>query len=142
MRATPPGAERSWVEMLEEPWSNNPDVIVLMVPEDAVMMQRGLPDGTLVFNSFKYKGEHFGMQVLKPQTDTYVATRYQFLSLGVAMPMAAYEGPLADIPQKLLQSNDFLPVAFRTEKMGSEFTNLRAAGKNLLSNRKGQTLNG
>lgn len=97
-----------------------------MVPvEGASIVTRAQSDGSMVFSCIEYKGDHFGLQILKPQCDTLRAQQLSFNSLGADMMTHAFQGRLADVPQKLLLSDDFLPLIMQAEKMGADILNLR-----------------
>ncbi len=126
MKATPPGPERDWVEMLPQPWSDNPDIVLVLAPVDGVLMSMQAPGGEFVFNCMEYKGDRYGLQVLKPVCDTFRAQELAFQNRGIDIVRPAYRGPLSDVPQKLLMTKDFVPLFFRAERMGADHLNLRA----------------
>ncbi len=131
MIATPPGVKRTWTDMLPAPWDQNPDVVVLMAPIEAVFTTRGTEDRRTVFGCFEFKGEFFGVQVLKPQMRSYDEHKRYFNMLGADMVVPAYRGRLSGIPQALLNSTDFTALALDADNMSGNYLDLRRAGKDM-----------
>ena len=113
--------------MLPAPWDQNPHVVIVMAPVEAEYSARQTPDGALVFGCLKHGDDYFGLQVLKPVTNTYAEQRRIFNSTGADMIVAAYQGPLSNVPQKLLLSCDFEALVLNPQKMSGEYLNLRRA---------------
>ncbi len=119
MLMTPPGVKRSWVEMLAAPWDTNPEVIIVMAPVEATFVGRANKDGTTAVGCMEFDG--------KVCATLFEQQRY-FRQMGADMPLTAYHGPLSNMPDKLLNTADFKPLAFNTKDMSGHFLDLRAAG--------------
>ncbi len=125
---TPPGFKQSWINMLPAPWDQDPHVVVVMVPTEAKFAHRESSDKTTVFGCLEHNNNSYGLQILRPMMNSYEEHRKVFNSHGADMARPAFIGYVSEIPQKLMMSNDFIPLLFRTQHMSDEFLNVRAAG--------------
>lgn len=131
--ATPPGPARKWVEMLDSPWDEDPEVVVVMVPNDAKIQVRQTMDEACEFLCVQTDEGLLGLQVIKPEMDTYSEHNMAFRHLGGRMLRPAHFGRLSNLPQKFLQSTDFKALVFNKDHMCHEFLDLLQAGTLLAS---------
>jgi len=129
MEATPPGPSRKWTELLPEPWDQDPEVVVVMIPVEAKVQLRELPDTE--FLAFEYKDELYGLQIVQPAMKTYTEHNIAFRSIGGRMAHPAHFGKLSTLPQRMLCSDDFKPMVFNKEDMSMRYLDLGRAGRRL-----------
>jgi hypothetical protein len=127
--ATPPGPGRVWVELLPEPWDNDPEVVVVMVPTGARIQIRESEDTE--FLAMLCDNELYGLQILSPSLKTYPEHNLRFRSMGGNMAHPAHFGKLSHLPQRMLVSDDFKPIVFNKEDMSQQYLDLGKAGKRL-----------
>ena len=121
--------ERSWLELLPEPWRDNPDVVVVMAPVTARSCISEKTDGSATFGTLKIGNRIFGLQVLDPKVPSYAETEQRFAAEEVNMLPPAYIGKLHDIPQRLLINDDRMPLCFMAEAMWRPYLNIRGVAK-------------
>ena len=126
--ATPPGIPRDWVSLLDSPFAEDPEVVVVMAPRGATYGVKESHDGIYSIGVIDIpNGPCLGLQILRPEMKSYQEVRSVFSTLGAAIARPAYIGRLSGLPYKILSSADFLPMVFRKEEMHEPYFNLKTA---------------
>lgn len=127
MEAEIPGGAHDWTRLLPSPWDEDPNVVVVLAPKGSKYSTRETPDHETEFGCMDANGIVLGLQVLKPKLMTYSENRLMFSQMNGRMAKPAYTGPLSKVPQKLLNTADFVQMVFMTEEMHRPYLNLKKA---------------
>jgi hypothetical protein len=128
-----------WTDVLPAPWSEDPDVVVVMVPaEDAKIMVGTNKEETVELLCLILPGNvKLGLQVISPEKDTYSEHNETFRQLGVRMAHPAHFGRLSALPDKYLYASDFRPFVFNKAHMSHTFLDVRKAMTEQSTNKAG-----
>ncbi len=127
-----PGGARPWTSILPEPFCNNPRVIVYMLPNEARFQKMECQEGP-------YKGYEMTVALVKRNEEeikiplqftgrdigNFIQQRKVVTDMQGKFYQVAYDGMLADMPDKLNMSADFHPVVGLFSKFHEELFPLK-----------------
>lgn len=120
-----PPRHRTWIELLPRPWSLDPFIVYIQIPEEAKTYVKASRDGLYSFTTMELNGKEQGIQVLKPELKLYSEHAYTFSRAGIRIIDPLFIGKLSGIPQKYLAMEAHHMVFLRDE-MDKRFMNLKA----------------
>ena len=135
--ATPPGPARSWVEFLPPPFDSNPEVAVVMVANGAGLMVRECEHGAYkglrvaFMEELGENGYRIPVHVVNKDLGNYFQHQKVVREMGGELAPLAYRGPLADIHQRCLMSEDFWPLIILWHEANHRPCHLRLSIKNI-----------
>lgn len=113
----------SWLELLPKIYRSNPKVALLLAPESAAV--RTMEFGKTVVDVLEWDNGRYGLQVVQPKLSTYEQHEGVFRKLHIPMADPLYIGPIEDIPQKLLITDE-IPLVLIHDTMWRPYFMLRA----------------
>jgi hypothetical protein len=119
-----PGGLKTWCDVLPEPFTENPYVVLILAPQDAEIARKKVDGATLGLLKMPGSGGLRGLQVLDPQLKKWPQHEEVFRDFGVRMFDPVYIGRMADIPSKWL-TTDLYPMLFYRDAMSTPFVPLR-----------------
>lgn len=120
-----PGGEKDWTAILPPPLRDNPDVLVMLVPDESVWRVRELADGTTLGVVELPGGTEVGVQVIHPPYGDWAFQYRTFQQLGLKLVSASYVGPLSSLPNRVLMTEGMCPLVFLHNKMNRPFFNVK-----------------
>lgn len=114
----------SWVEVLPAPWDSNPEVVAVMVPNEALLGWAEAPDGTR-FAFVRTKTTMRGLQVTEPKLGA-VEQVQALAEIGLELVSPSYIGPLADLPQAQLLPSTRQLLLLKKDSMWRPYFNIKA----------------
>jgi hypothetical protein len=116
-----------WLRALPEWTRNDPDVVVVLAPEDATWQVVESLDGRITFGLMRlaHTGEQLGLQVLRPDVGPREEHVHVMAAAGYKMAPVVYFGALSGIPQSVLMSSGMCPLVFLRDAMHRQFWNLK-----------------
>lgn len=115
----------NWTEVLPEPFDTDPEVVVVLVPGEALSAVHETADGVRL-GVLKTKTALRGLQVLEPKMGAWPEHQQVFAEHNIEMMAPSYIGPLSECPQNLLLSTTRYPLVFEKAFMSRQYLNLRA----------------
>lgn len=121
-----PGGEKSWVEILPDPLNEDPEVVVVLAPDDALYRVRQTTDGKVTIGVLECPDNRvIGLQVLHPQEGDW-AFQYRTLNqLGIRMASPVYVGPLSSCPNRVFCTDGMCPLVFLRNGMHRQYFNVK-----------------
>lgn len=118
---------QQWLRVLPEWAKADPEVVVVLAPDDATWQVTESLDGRITFGAMKlpHTGEILGLQVLHPDVGPREEHIRVFHSAGYSMAPVAYTGPLSGIPNAVLHHPAMSPLVFLRDAMHRQFWNLK-----------------
>lgn len=123
-----PGKPRSWIDLLPEPWSSDPFVVLILVPDEAKTMMKVDKEGHYAFTTMELDGKEYGLQVVRPDTPKLSEQMYLFQRARVPMARADFVGRMSAIPQGYLMTGHH-PIVFLRDDMSKQWINVMATFK-------------
>lgn len=123
-KVVPPGGNGRWYSLLPEPYCDNPEVCVLMVPVGSkgdVEIIQGFPFGILT----SPRGTRRVLQVMDQDLDWADVAQAAEEIAGVPLAVHDFIGPVADIPDHFFHSATRYPMFFLKEAQWVEPLHVR-----------------
>ncbi len=126
MKARTPGGCKEWKDSLPGALSDDPEVIVSLIPDTAQWATATFDGYTLGLIELSSTKEQMGLQVLSPPLDEYPQQADVMRRAGIKMINPVFVGPLSELPQRVLMHEGMCPVVMLRHHMSRKFFNLRA----------------
>lgn len=118
----------NWLNALPESLRADPDVIVVLAPDDATWQVTQSVDENVTFGLMKlpHTDRVLGLQVLHPNVGDYDSHVRVMRSAGFDAAPVAYVGLMSDIPQSVLMHDAMCPLIFLRDQMNRQYWNIKA----------------
>lgn len=116
-----------WLRALPESLHSNPEVVVVLAPDDAKWQVTKSEDGRVVFGLMKlaHTEEVLGLQVLSPDVGPREEHTAMLRAAGITPAPVAYAGRLSGLPQSMLNHHGMCPLVMLRDQPNRQFWNLK-----------------